>query len=127
MIYAIRCSGSGHIKFGKAKNPKRRLDDLQIGNPSELHLIAYGEWPDTEEARIHAFLERDWVRGEWFARSAAANKVIELLRDGPQGLEAWRSMKGVRARFEGAPDYTNSRLAKVIEFATNGERSNYIG
>jgi len=117
VIYAIRCSGSSHIKFGKAKNPKRRLDMLQTGNPSQLQLIAWADWPDSEEWRIHQFLEQDWVRGEWFARSALANRVIELLRDGEAGLEVWKNMRGVRARSPYAPDYTNSRLAKVIQFA----------
>ena len=90
---------------------------LQIGNPSQLHLIAYADWPDSEEWRIHQFLENDWVRGEWFTRSALANRVIDLLRDGKAGLEAWQNMKGVRARSPSVPDYTNSRLAKVIQFA----------
>lgn len=124
MIYAIRCSATGHIKFGKARNAWRRLNTLQIGNPGPLCLIAVADWPDSEEFKIHAYLEPEWIRGEWFSRNEHAERIISYLRDGQQGLDDWRKYLRTNPRYRSPAEQTSfatSRLAKVLDYARRAE------
>ena len=58
MIYAIQLrSGKQFIKFGHAKNVAHRLSSLQSASPYKLRLLGFGDWPDVEEARIHAYIK----------------------------------------------------------------------
>lgn len=58
------------VKVGWADNPRKRLHNLQCGNPCELVLLAITPGDRSEEARAHAALRERWVRGEWFRLSA---------------------------------------------------------
>lgn len=89
MIYAIRAVDTRYIKIGRAKNPTKRLMELQVCNPHELKLIACAEWPDSEEPLIHMYLEVYCQRGEWFVRTPQVEKIINLLRDDQNGLTEW--------------------------------------
>lgn len=66
MIYVVRCSATGLRKIGVAKDPARRIDELQTGSASELvlELVAPGDMPD--EQRLHKRFAAKRVRGEWF-------------------------------------------------------------
>jgi hypothetical protein len=65
-IYAIRSGKSNLIKIGFSVEPQSRLKELQIGSPSKLELLQ--TWPGTrsDEKRIHLFLKKNRVHGEWF-------------------------------------------------------------
>lgn len=66
-IYFIQEGDDGPVKIGSTTEPAKRLSYLQVGNPTELHLI--GAWPDTEpgeERDLHVFLAGERLRGEWF-------------------------------------------------------------
>ena len=92
VIYAIRAVGSEYVKIGiSTKSGMGRIADMQTGCPFELVLIAEADWPHSEERRIHAHLKRlgRHARGEWFQRGGETDKLIDLLRDGHTGLEAW--------------------------------------
>lgn len=66
MIYAIQCGREGPIKIGVARDPQKRLADLQVGCPYELFLVAAGDLPDSAEREFHRQLWDYSVRGEWF-------------------------------------------------------------
>jgi len=65
-IYAIRSGKSNLIKIGFSVEPQGRLKELQTGSPGKLELLQ--TWPGTryDEKRIHRFLKKNRVHGEWF-------------------------------------------------------------
>lgn len=65
MIYFIR-SGR-HVKIGYTKHSmKRRLEDLQIGNPVKLEALAMIEGDRRAELDVHDLFNDIRVQGEWF-------------------------------------------------------------
>ena len=72
-VYAI--SDGAFIKIGFAKDPTKRLNDLQTASPSELKLEAtircerYSKAARLER-RIHRKCGQFRVRGEWFTEEA---------------------------------------------------------
>lgn len=92
MIYAIQSlDRNRYVKFGRAKDPVRRMLEMQVSSPAKLRLLAVGYWPDAEEPRIHAYLSYWNVRGEWFRPCEAVDHMIALLVD-PEGYSKWRSV-----------------------------------
>lgn len=68
------------IKIGKAKVVKRRLRDLQTGNPLPLQVLG---WVDAEddfrlEADLHQEFQGRHQRGEWFRLEPA--EILDVLR-----------------------------------------------
>lgn len=67
MIYFIQEGEDGPIKIGSASDPQVRLGDLQVGNPTELRIVA----TRAGDARFERYLHRRFVlgrlRGEWFS------------------------------------------------------------
>ena len=99
MIYAIGTTQHGFIKFGLSANPGPRLLELQVGCPLELVLLASAPWPSVLETRVHEFLERFSVRGEWFKDSEQCRFVVACIRDNDQERfsEAFYSQSVLRA------------------------------
>lgn len=66
MIYFIQCGE--FVKIGRCeRDPIRRLEKLQIGNPVTLRLIAViPEGGRMEESNWHNRFDSWRVRGEWF-------------------------------------------------------------
>ena len=91
MIYAIKAKGTRYIKFGKSKRMDRRMAQMNVSTPFDLELLAVADWPDGEEARVHAFLRRDWIKGEWFQISERTSRVVTLLQSSI-GLELWHEI-----------------------------------
>ena len=91
MIYAIRAVGTEYIKIGKANSVGRRLKELEVASPFELHIEAVADWPDDEERRLHIYLRPHYVRGEWFKDGETLTHVIELLRR-ETGLGEWQAI-----------------------------------
>jgi hypothetical protein len=66
-LYFVQQGTDGPVKIGVSQDPAKRLSYLQVGNPDPLHLI--GAWQGVErgdELELHAFLEGERLRGEWF-------------------------------------------------------------
>ncbi len=67
------------IKIGRTKSFKRRMSNLQTGNPVKLRLLAYIE--STESAALEAKLHREFCQkrgnGEWF--DIEAEEIIPFL------------------------------------------------
>lgn len=66
-IYVIG-ENDGPYKVGRAKEPQKRLADLQTANPRKLrmHLLSLAEDAVVAEALLHKVLEPYRVSGEWF-------------------------------------------------------------
>jgi len=62
--YLIGIKGSGLVKIGWAKDPKKRLALLQIGHPMVLSLLWVTKGP--YERALHRRFAGHRVRGEWF-------------------------------------------------------------
>lgn len=78
-LYAIQAENGGPIKFGRTTDLRRRLADLQAGNPSTLRVLASHPSAGEAEPLVHAVLSDDRVRGEWFADGPRARSIIEVM------------------------------------------------
>tara|TARA_B100000212_G_scaffold112375_1_gene83699 strand:+ start:551 stop:871 length:321 start_codon:yes stop_codon:yes gene_type:complete len=65
-LYFIQSDVTGMIKIGRSKDPKRRLKQLQTGNPNVLKLIAQFDNYGWREKIIHESLNKWSEEGEWF-------------------------------------------------------------
>lgn len=67
-VYFIRQGNSGPIKIGRASEVKRRIGQLQTGNPTTLQLLGWlvASNDDAMEKQLHAHYSEYRVRGEWF-------------------------------------------------------------
>ena len=66
-VYFIQADDEGPIKIGfTADDPKRRLNQLQTGNPAALKLLGSISAPITREKELHAELAEWRLQGEWF-------------------------------------------------------------
>jgi hypothetical protein len=70
-VYAILDSVNNCLKIGKANNIGSRMVDLQIGNPTELKLIATipclsENHAFSVESELHRRYSHLYIRGEWF-------------------------------------------------------------
>lgn len=69
-LYAIQCGD--RLKVGYSVSPKKRLNRMQTGNAEEMKIvwrIYVAEDPKEarrQEKKLHRFLKRYKIRGEWF-------------------------------------------------------------
>jgi hypothetical protein len=71
--YAIG-DGHGYVKIGAADDVRKRIKQLQTGNPNKLYLIAFVRLQsrhaaDCVERAAHLGSAADRVHGEWFSMS----------------------------------------------------------
>ena len=71
-VYFIQ-AGYGSIKVGMAKNPEKRLANMQTSTSKTLRLLAKFPMPDRQAARnleidLHKAFAHEHIRGEWFNR-----------------------------------------------------------
>jgi predicted GIY-YIG superfamily endonuclease len=78
-IYIIG-NNENRQKIGFAKDPHRRLKNLQTGNPDKLYLHYYVEIPDEKtrimESKIHSEISYKRISGEWFNISVEDAKLV---------------------------------------------------
>jgi len=67
-VYFIQSGSDGPVKIGRSIKPKRRLPQLQTGNPDELILRHVIPGDLAAEQRLHHRFEPARIRGEWFGR-----------------------------------------------------------
>jgi hypothetical protein len=79
-IYFIK-SGS-YVKIGQARNPIRRLADLQTSHPKRLVLLAAFQAPMHLERRIHDHFIESHQGGEWFYATAELRDLANLIAKG---------------------------------------------
>lgn len=69
----------GPIKVGIAKDPAKRMRDLQIGNPERLRLLGFSdlEVDGFQEGLLHLELAEHRLSGEWFRPHRDLYDVID--------------------------------------------------
>ena len=78
-VYAIR-NEQGNVKIGWAKDPFRRLAELNVPFDNYLTLVGYAEGTKEHEAAIHTILAAARLRGEWFdGKHPHVRLFLELL------------------------------------------------
>lgn len=67
-VYFIQRGTDGPIKIGASSNVVRRLAEIQIGAPEEMHLVGIWLFGGTSSERgLHRLHAADRLGGEWFA------------------------------------------------------------
>ncbi|MFI6560365.1 GIY-YIG nuclease family protein [Streptomyces sp. NPDC050534] len=86
--YLIGADGTHLVKIGIAKDPMRRLKELQTGQPMALHLLwsAVGDY----ERDLHIHFAAHRIRGEWFDLSAVGDP-IDVVKAAVGEIEAARA------------------------------------
>ncbi|MGW2048608.1 GIY-YIG nuclease family protein [Streptomyces sp. NPDC001858] len=71
--YLIAADGTQLVKIGIAKDPMRRLRELQTGQPMDLHLLwsMAGDY----ERDLHVHFDVYRVRGEWFDLTSLGDPI----------------------------------------------------
>lgn len=103
MIYFIQSGPDGPIKIGKAVDPQKRLQTLQIGTHETLRLLAVIPGDRKREAEIHRHLKAHRHRGEWFAATAEVLAYISGLRDVEYEMIDGRAYAVLRRERAGSP------------------------
>lgn len=88
-VYLVR-NHLGHIKIGKAKNPRSRFSNLQTASSSQLELLHVIETNAMAQAEssLHAKFEKRRVRGEWF--DLTPKQIEELLQRKTIRIPTWK-------------------------------------
>ncbi len=86
-VYAIAEQG-GAIKIGVAKEPAKRLRDLQVGHPRALRLVHVAACAEARvvERAAHERLSASRASGEWFDVTEAV--AIEAIEAAARGIHA---------------------------------------
>ena len=75
-IYFVQDTVLKYIKIGYTNNIKRRIKDLQVGNPHKLELIAQINGGKNKEERLHKKFDKYNIRNEWFEPNEEILKYI---------------------------------------------------
>lgn len=84
-VYFIRSGKLGNpIKIGYAVDVDKRINELQIGNPQKLHIIAAIPVDSKRQAQniekwMHHRFKRKHIRGEWFNGCIKLKQVFSNL------------------------------------------------
>ena len=99
-VYFIADEGFTAVKIGRAKAPRARLAELQIGSPVRLNLMATFAGGRNEESMLHECFA-DWrTEGEWFSLAPELVCLIALLAPWRvPGVHDDPGLDPVRARF----------------------------
>lgn len=85
-VYFIQSGENGPIKIGVARNIEKRIEDLQIGNPCELHLLCTMPCDSKNHAffrerQLHKIFSKQRIRGEWFENNIKFKNLSENFSD----------------------------------------------
>lgn len=117
--YHQKVKGDSCVKIGIAHKPKKRLGELQTGNPKVLELaITIGPMTTAQashcESKFHTRFSRERLAGEWFT-----SKVFRSLSDWPKFLPNDAEIRVYRTRIgpRGAKEMNriNKELANMRE------------
>ena len=68
-----------NIKIGHAKNPIRRVAEIQTGCPNLLHIDVCIKSTVEAEKIIHNFFCDEHIRGEWFKESESLKEFTDII------------------------------------------------
>jgi DNA-binding transcriptional regulator YdaS (Cro superfamily) len=76
-VYAI--SNGNAVKIGFAKNPIRRLSEINVATHDRCELIGFARANRAHEKEIHSIFASERIRGEWFRRGGTVEIFIDML------------------------------------------------
>lgn len=80
-LYFIQEEGEdGRIKIGVSRKPRKRLQELQVGNSKELKILGIRRGLRRDEQKIHHLFSAQKIRGEWFESSLPLLVFIEEIK-----------------------------------------------
>lgn len=89
-VYFIRDPNTDAIKIGHSRDPLSRLATLQIGNASQLELVAMVAASADVEPLVHDLCRCGHLRGEWFMDRGILSPWILQVTDGwPMDSQVW--------------------------------------
>jgi len=91
LSYFIEAENLDRVKIGKAKDPLKRLSDLQTSSCVNLSLRCTVTTP---ESILHRFFAKDRCCGEWFQKTPLLEAFIQYARDHGDlpPFEQWESV-----------------------------------
>lgn len=75
-IYLIY-DGGWSYKIGFARNPEKRLAELQTAHAEQLRIVGVLEGTKRTEGELHELFASDHVRGEWFTKTREIHGYFE--------------------------------------------------
>jgi hypothetical protein len=115
-VYAIESGDS--VKIGWAKDPLRRLAELNVGSPGTHRLIGFARGGKDHERQIHRLCASERIRGEWFAKGRVVSLFLEHLpayRPEKIAICANRASNGLKLdQFLAEKDMSRADFAKAI-------------
>lgn len=105
-VYAIE-SGDA-VKIGFAKDPVRRLSELNVGAPGTHRLIGFARGGKHHEAEIHEICQAHRIRGEWFRKEGYVLVFLDHLPKHEPEPQTWRG------RYE-TKNKSGSKLESYLE------------
>jgi hypothetical protein len=111
-VYFITCEADAFpVKIGFAKDPERRIAQMQVSMPYDVVKLALYPTTRLQEKKFHKQFRAHRLRGEWFARAPEILEMAAKLKagEGPifraeidpwgqQGVEFRQHMAAMRAR-----------------------------
>ena len=82
-VYAIT-NGRNAVKIGWAKEPLRRLAELNVASPDPLSLVGYASGGKQHERALQHLLRKHNIKGEWFYIEGPVKTLLALMAKGPQ-------------------------------------------
>lgn len=95
-LYVIgEANGCGVVKIGRAVKPRKRLGDLQVGNPRLLRILHVEEGAGDLEQLVHGRVHGKRLQGEWFDFGdrdpvAEVQRAVEMIRSGAPSVTGAR-------------------------------------
>lgn len=101
-IYFIGNMDMGCIKIGVAKDPEKRLKQLQTGNPHNLKIYkTIKNVPNEYESSIHRLFDDYRLKGEWFQIN---DKITEFMESISSESDLEKKFKVTIESFMGDPE-----------------------
>ena len=91
MVYFIKNGSDNHIKIGYAKDPGKRLKELQTGSPYPLELLLTIDGDIKKEKSLHNKFKSLSVKGEWFKPE---KKLLDFIGDNKSKVKSKNVLKG---------------------------------
>jgi hypothetical protein len=118
-VYFVRSFEPNMVKVGRSKNPRGRVDDMQVGSASRLSLLGTFECHSRFacirlERTIHAALAPYWAHGEWHSWTPAVEEyVMSILNGQAIPIEDAAAKHGVDVRRLRGAVWTNGLLDPI--------------
>lgn len=76
-VYAIENGDA--VKIGYAKDPVRRLSELNVGFHGSLKLIGFVKGTRNHEKQMHLLAASERIRGEWFRKGKVISAFLDFI------------------------------------------------